>query len=313
VCLALRAALRVCGMGPPSSGGIAVAQVLGMLQYLPLPLPAAVDGDGGVPDALAVHHVAEAERLAFADRDRYVADTDFVPLPHGLLDPAYLARRAALIHADRSMGTAAAGRPAGALDGSAGSADTTPDHGTSHVAIVDAAGNAVSMTSSVEQSLGALRVVRGFVLNNELTDFAAQGEVANRLQGGKRPRSSMAPTLVLDDDGVRVVTGSAGGPFIIPYVVKTLVGVLDWGLDAQQATALVDFGALNAPATFVGGEHPAVAAGGDLARDLVGGLRRRGHEVVLRPQVSGGATIVRVPGGWQGGVDPRREGLALGG
>ncbi len=299
----------VCGMAPPSSGGIAVAQVLGMLAGAPLP-------DFG---ADAVHRIVEAERLAFADRNRYVADPAFVPLPArgaaSLLDPAYLRSRAAVIHDQRSLGVA----PAGRFDAEARGASAEPEQGTTQVSIVDRWGHALSMTSTVEGSLGAWRVVGGFVLNNQLTDFSplpadADGPVANRLQGGKRPRSSMAPTLVFARaaDGGRgpllAVTGSPGGAAIIPFVVKNLVALLDWGLDAQAAAALPNFGAFNTPTTVLGSEHPHGADAGSLDA----ALRARGHQVVRTPMTSGAATILRVPGGWQGGVDPRREGQAAG-
>jgi gamma-glutamyltranspeptidase/glutathione hydrolase len=338
VCTDYRA-YRVCGMGPPSSGGIALAQALGMLSHFDLSSlrPQGIDGDGGRPDAQAVHLVSEALRLAFADRNRFVADTDFVALPGSgaasMLDAEYLRQRAGVIRLDASLGTA----PAGRFDGAAAMGSSAHEgHGTSHVSIVDAQGNAVSMTTTIESSLGAYRFVRGFVLNNQLTDFAsapadAEGPVANRLEAGKRPRSSMAPTLVFRRaaDGstgpLLMVTGSPGGAAIIPYVLKTLLAVLDWGLDAQQAASLVNFGAFNGPTTFLGGEHPAIAAA-DAAADpaadagraepLAAALRALGHRVALNAQPSGVATILRVDGPglarWQGGVDPRREGLALG-
>jgi gamma-glutamyltranspeptidase / glutathione hydrolase len=177
----------------------------------------------------------------------------------------------------------------------------------------------VSMTTTVEGSLGAWRVVQGMVLNNQLTDFSpapadAEGPVANRLQGGKRPRSSMAPTLVFERaaDGGRgalvAVTGSPGGAAIIPFVVKSLVALLDWNLDAQAAAALPNFGAFNTPATVIGQEHPDLAVPGPLDE----ALRARGHNVARSTMTSGVANILRVPGGWQGGADPRREGQALG-
>lgn len=312
----------VCGMGPPSSGGIAVGQVLGLLEALgPAPVPAASPTPSLDPDA--VHRLAEALRLAFADRNRYVADTDVVPLPGRgaatLLDPAYLRQRAALIQPGRSLGVA----PAGRFDTQARGTHAGTEHGTSHVSIVDRWGNAVAMTSSVEASLGAWRVVRGMVLNNQLTDFAAQpadadGPVANRLQGGKRPRSSMAPTLVFDRasgdaadsarGALRMVTGSPGGAAIIPFVAQTLVALLDGERDAQAATALPRVASFNTPATVLERDHPDTAA----TEALAAALTARGHTVVRAPLTSGVATILRVPGGWQGGVDPRREGAALG-
>jgi len=313
----------VCGMPPPSSGGIAVAQTLGMLAHFDLAAspPTVVDGEGGKPTVAAVHLVSEAERLAYADRDRYVADADFVPLPGGssaaLLDPAYLAERAQRIQLDRSQGTA----PAGAFEPALG-VDHTPEHGTSQITIVDRDGNAVAMTTTIEATFGSYHMVRGVVLNNQLTDFSASPTddtgalVANRVAARKRPRSSMAPTLVFRaaGDGARgelaMATGSPGGATIIQYVVKTLVGVLDWGLDAQQAAALVDFGAANSPVTNVGREHPSVRGADDA---LVVGLRALGHEVGLTEQTSGVATIVRAAdGALVGGADPRREGIALG-
>lgn len=332
LCTTYRMRYMVCGMPPPSSGGVAVAAALGILENFDLAAhpPTGVDLNGGKPAVMAVHLVSEAQRLAYADRDAYVADTDFVPLPgnswHSLLDKGYLQSRAALIDPARSMGQAQPGRFAGTQ---AMAAVPVPENGTSHVSIVDAQGNALSMTTTVEASMGAYRVTQGFVLNNELTDFAATPSVdglpvANRVQPGKRPRSSMAPTLVFDlaangsAGPLRMVTGSPGGGTIIQYVTKTLVGVLDWELDAQQATSLPDFGAANSPRTNVGGEHPAINASDNGAHDpLVQGLRALGHDVSVAAQSSGIATIVRTPPGqgpaWTGGADPRREGLVLGG
>ncbi|HNT39909.1 MAG TPA: gamma-glutamyltransferase family protein [Rubrivivax sp.] len=334
ICTPYRRVYIVCGMPPPSSGGLAVAQVLGMLESFELAAlaPTARDAEGGKPSVLGVHLVAEAERLAFADRDRFVADTDFVPLPGGsparMLEAAYLRQRAALIDPRHSMGRARPGDLGGPAQGRA-----APDieQGTTQISVVDRDGDVVSMTSSIEGAFGAYRMTRaGFLLNNQLTDFSArpvdeQGlPVANRLEPGKRPRSSMAPTLVFRRraDGARgdflLATGSPGGAAIIPYVTKTLVGVLDWGLDAQQAAALVDFGAFNTPITFVGGEHPNVDGREQGRHDaLVQGLRALGHRVDTAAQSSGIATIVRRTGAdgtplYEGGADPRREGLALG-
>ncbi len=321
----------VCGMPPPSSGGIAVASALGILENFPLGQygPTAIDGEGGKPSVLGVHLVSEAERLAYADRDKYIADTDFVPLPGGnwqtLLNRPYLASRAALIDTGRSMGTAQAGDLGAVPLG----VDRTPENGTTHVSIVDRQGNAVALTTTVEGSMGSYHVTQGFILNNQLTDFSAQPTdangtpMANRVAPGKRPRSSMAPTLVFRSgpDGSRgeflMATGSPGGGTIIQYVVKTIVGVVDWGLDAQQATSLVDFGASNSPTTSVGGEHPNIDARDGGANDpLVQGLKALGHTVSVNAQSSGIGTIVRryVDGlpRLQGGADPRREGIVLG-
>ncbi|HSR97053.1 MAG TPA: gamma-glutamyltransferase family protein [Kofleriaceae bacterium] len=323
VCVTYRSYV-VCGMPPPSSGGITVAAALGILEGFPLGdwAPEAVDREGGRPQLAAVHLVAEAERLAYSDRDRYIADADFVPLPgdspDALLDRSYLATRAALIRIDASMGTAAPGDFGQPVRGS----DATPEHGTTHVTIVDADGNTVAMTSTIESFFGSFHMARGFMLNNQLTDFSALptdavgAPIANRVEPGKRPRSSMAPTLVFAaaPDGSRgdlvMATGSPGGATIIQFVVKTLVGALDWGLDAQQSAALVDFGAANDPVTNVGGEHPRVAGDDD---PLVRGLRALGHTVSTAHVASGIATIVRAPDGvLTGGADPRREGLVLG-
>ncbi len=321
----------VCGMSPPSSGGIAVAQILGILENYNMAGfgPTAMDAEGGKPSVLGVHMVSEAERLAYADRNKYVADTDFVPLPGGspdaLLAKDYLRGRANLIRFDKSLGTATAGvfpgfTPLGS------SADE--GRGTTHMTIVDKDGNVVVMTTTVESSMGSFRMARGFLLNNELTDFSfapsdASGPIANRVGPLKRPRSSMAPTLVFAKaaDGTRgefvMGTGSPGGATIIQFVAKTLVGVLDWGMDAQQATSMINFGAANSPTTNVGGEHPNVNAANNGANDaLVSGLRALGHTVNVAAQSSGTGTVVRttmkgVPV-LVGGADPRREGLVLG-
>lgn len=309
---------QICGMPPPSSGGIAIAQILGVLSSFDLrPLrPTDIDRNGGRPTVRGVHLVAEAERLAYADRDRYVADPDFVPLPGGtpesLLARDYLAARAALISPERTMGTAEPGSP-------------VPEHGTSHISVVDSRGNAVSYSATVQSAFGSFRMVGGFLLNDELTAFAADAvgtdgtPVANRIQPGKRPRSSMAPTLIFDESpgGGRgplyAVVGSPGGSMIIQYVAKTLVGILDWGLDAQQAVSMVNFGASNSPTTNVGGEHPAIDINDDGADDpLITGLRELGHEVDLAEQSSGLSALVRGEGGWVGGADPRREGDVMG-
>ena len=327
VCTGYRGKL-VCGMPPPSSGGIAVAQILGMLQTFDLaPLkPTGVDRNGGRPTVQGVHLVSEAQRLAYADRDRWVADTDFVALPGGspqaLLATDYLAGRAALISPQRTMGTAQPGE----FGPPATPAPPTPEHGTSHISVVDSRGDAASFTTSIEAAFGSFHMVDGFLLNNELTDFAADPlgpdgtPIANRLQPGKRPRSSMAPTLIFDakPDGSRgalfAVVGSPGGASIIQYVTKTVVGILDWGLDPQQAVSMVDFGAANTAKTNVGGEHPVIDTTDDGANDpLIEGLRELGHEINLADQSSGLSALVRqTPQGWVGGADPRREGEVMG-
>ncbi|WP_084522518.1 gamma-glutamyltransferase family protein [Nocardia inohanensis] len=325
---------EICGMPNPSSGGIAVAAILGILSNYDLSAmpPDDVSGDsdtarnGGKPKAEAVHLISEAERLAYADRDKYVADSDFIPLPGGspqaLIDPNYLKSRAALIDPNRSMGTA---QPGDFGPVPLGTGPQPPEHGTSHISIVDSFGNAASMTTTVESAFGSFHIVDGFVLNNQLTDFATEplgkdGQpVANRIDAGKRPRSSMAPTLVFDrsGDGARgrlaYVTGSPGGSVIIQFVVKTLVAMLDWGLNPQQAVSMVAFGAGNSPTTNVGGEHPAIDPTDNGDHDaLVQALRKLGHTVSVAPQSSGLSALAREPDGWVGGADPRREGAVLG-
>jgi gamma-glutamyltranspeptidase/glutathione hydrolase len=294
---------NVCGMPPPSSGGVAVLQVLGMLQQLaPGKLP--------TEPIAAAHLIAEAERLAYADRDRYLADSDFVAVPlAGLTAPGYLAARAALIRPDGSLGRAPPGSPPGAPLAQLAD-DASPElASTSHLSIVDAEGNAVAMTSSIEFAFGSQQMVRGFLLNNQLTDFSfvaeAQGKpVANRIEPGKRPRSAMSPTMVFDRDGhLLLALGSAGGSAIINHVVKTLVAALDWDMDIQQAIALPNFGSRNGPTEL---------ESGTAAAEWADPLRALGHEVRLIDMTSGVHGIQRTRNGWLGGADPRREGMAKG-
>jgi gamma-glutamyltranspeptidase / glutathione hydrolase len=317
---------EICGMPPPSSGGIAVAATLGILEHFPMAdhKPTDVDLNGGKPTVMGVHLISEAERLAYADRDKYVADTDFVPLPGGsvdtLLNGNYLAERARLINQQRSMGT---GKP-GEFGAPPTSVVPTPEGGTSQISIIDAQGNAASLTTTVESAFGSFHMVDGFILNNQLTDFSAEPAgpdgtpVANRVQPGKRPRSSMAPTLVFDraDSGrgpLYAVLGSPGGSLIIQFAVKTVVSMADWGLDPQQAVSAVDFGATNSPKTGVGGEHPNIDNSDNGDHDpLVQGLRALGHQVDVANQSSGLSAITRANPGLVGGADPRREGLVMG-
>jgi gamma-glutamyltranspeptidase/glutathione hydrolase len=307
-------------MPPPSSGGLAVAQLLGLLEAAGA--PALVEPDGALR-LDGVHAFTEAGRLAFADRDRYVADPDFVPLPRGLLDPGYLAARARTI-GDRSLGRARPGDPDGMRRVHGGEA-TLEQAATTHLSIVDARGRSVSMTSSIESAFGARLMVRGFLLNNQLTDFsfvarAGDAPVANRVEAGKRPRSSMAPTLVFERtasparDGssalgpLVMVIGSPGGPHIINYVARTLVTTLRDGLDLPSAIALPNLGSRNGPTDLEAARTPPA---------LAAALRLRGHEVreidmtsglhgiVRRCDRTGRCTLI-------GGADPRREGLAAG-
>lgn len=315
---------QVCGMPPPSSGGIAVAQILGTLQaleardkhYALAPLkPLKTNAPAGIePDPQAVHLVSEAERLAYADRAQYVADTDFVPVPvKGLVDPGYLAGRAALI-GERSMGTAEPGTPPGIQVAYA--PDRSPLRiSTSQVVAVDDEGGAVSMTTTIESAFGSHLMVQGFLLNNEMTDFSFIPEengqkVANRVEPGKRPRSSMAPTLIFDrQSGEFLATiGSPGGSQIIEYVAKSTIGLLDWNLDAQQAINLPNFGSRNGPTELERGQFSPA---------LIQALKAKGHEVNEIDMTSGTQAIVRARDAQgnvslTGGADPRREGEALG-
>ena len=306
-------AWTVCGMPPPSSGGIAIAQMLGMLETKDIGAYPPVDG---VPDARAIHLFAEAGRLAYADRNRYVADTDFVPLPGAgiasLLDKGYLAQRAALI-GDKSMGRAVAGTPPG-MQVAWGLDNALQRPSTSHLVAVDAFGGGLSMTTSVEDAFGARQMVDGFLLNNQLTDFSfdardANGPIANRVEAGKRPRSAMSPTLVFEKGTQKLVlaTGSPGGSSIINYVAKVLVGTMDWGLNVQQAISLPNFGSRNGPTELEQGRIPAAQ---------VDALRAMGHEVRISEQNSGLQGIMRLHAHgkdfWFGGADPRREGMVKG-
>lgn len=303
VCRNYRAS-RVCGMPPPTSGGVTVLQILGML--------GAFDTGALAPNsAEAVHLIAEASRLAFADRGRFLADADFVDVPvRGLLDPGYLRDRASLIDRETTTGgRAAAGDPPFQKTQRDAGGTSLEQPSTSHFSIVDGAGNAVSMTSSVESAFGSRLMVRGFLLNNQLTDFSFRPErdgakVANRVQPGKRPRSSMSPTLVLTDDGkLHMAIGSPGGSRIIGYVAQTIIGVLDWGLDIQAA--------INLPHAVNRNGATDIEEGTALA-EIKADLEARGHEVRERTMTSGLHGIVVGPDGLTGGADPRREGLVMG-
>ncbi|MBZ2206804.1 gamma-glutamyltransferase [Massilia soli] len=303
----------VCGMPPPSSGGIAVAQMLGILETRDMRALAPVDGKVG---ADAVHLFSEAGRLAYADRNRYAADTDFVPLPGrgipSLLDKTYLAQRAALI-GEKSIGVAKAGKPPG-MDVAWGTDNAIETPSTSHLVVMDSSGAGLAMTTTIEDAFGSRQMVRGFLLNNQLTDFSfdskdADGPVANRVEPGKRPRSAMSPTIVFDKKTRKLVlaVGSPGGPAIINYVAKVLVGTLDWGLNVQQAISLPNFGSRNGPTELEAGRFsPAV-------HDA---LKARGHQIRSYDMNSGlhGIQRLTIHGQqfWFGGADPRREGVAKG-
>ncbi len=302
VCAFYRTSM-VCGMPPPSSGGIAVLQILGILQTFDV-----ADLEPG--SAEAAHLIAEAGRLAFADRNVYVADPDFVPVPTpGMLDPGYLQSRAAEISAERAGGKAAPGMP-GITPQTRVAPDETPRGvSTTHLSVIDGDGNAVSLTSSIETAFGSRLMVRGFLLNNQLTDFSFVpnrdgAPVVNRPEAGKRPRSSMAPTIVFDGSGkVVLAVGSPGGSRIIGYVARTLIAALDWGLDIQAAIEL--------PHVINRNGATELEEGTPLA-DRTEALEALGHEISVRALTSGLHGIAVTAEGLRGGADPRREGVALG-
>jgi len=324
VCAVYRTSYKVCGMPPPSSGGITTLQTLGILQNFDLA--------GMKPNtADSVHVISEAYRLAYADRAKYIADSDFVTLPQaGMLDPAYLNQRATLIDMKKSIGKPTAGVPAGVFN-PAGSDTSANLPSTSHMSIVDRNGNAVAMTTTIENGFGSLQMVRGFLLNNQLTDFSftdkdADGNlVANRVEPLKRPRSSMAPTMVFNaaSGDLEAVIGSPGGSAIIQYTTKSVIGMVDWKLNVQQAINLPNFGAqISATTALEKGSAIDTAA----IRD---DLKARGHTVSQTTSFASGLHGVvfnayrangqpgllsrnPVAGTYAGGADPRREGIASG-
>ena len=292
---------RICGMGPPSSGGFAVLMILKQLERFDM-------AKLGKDSPIAWHLFAESSRLAYADRDMYVADPDFVTVPlAGLLSPRYIAARSALISPDTTMANVAAGTPAGAPPRKRVPASETP--GTTDLVVTDKAGNVVEVTTTIEGPFGSGLSVDGIMLNNELTDFDIVRDkdgylVANRVQSGKRPRSSMAPTIVYGPDGkVRLAIGAAGGSTIIAQVAKAIVAVVDWKMSAQNAIAL---GLIYAPG------QTAVAEAGTQAEAMVPALRALGDKVVIGPLGLKANAIERVGGRWVGAADPRSEGVAMG-
>lgn len=310
-------AYKVCGFPPPSSGQLTMLQILKLIETKGFSGEPLQQGKPGVP---WLHLYTEASRLAFADRAQYVADPAFVAPPGGdwktLLDADYVRQRAALI-GPLSMKVAKAGQPVGVKLSQAAQAEQ-PEFGTSHISIVDAEGRAVAMTTSIESGFGArimsdggTGLAGGFLLNNTMTDFSmaptgADGlRVANRAEPGKRPRSSMSPTLVFDakDGRLLMTVGAPGGPAIIHFTAKTLIASLAWGMNLQQAVDLPNFGSFNGPTVLEeGGFTPATAAG----------LRALGHDVVEFELTSGLQGIQRTPTGWFGAADPRREGIVKG-
>ena len=297
---------RICSMGPPSSGGLAVMQTLKMIERFDL---------GRGPDTAvnipAMHLIAEAERLAYADRARYAADPAFVSVPlSGLLDTGYLEARSALIDPDRAMERAEPGEPPGADRATLGLDPSLDATGTSHLSVIDADGHTVSLTTTIEGAFGSGVFAAGFLLNNQLTDFSfrpsdAEGRpIANRVEGGKRPRSTMAPIVMFDPDGKLFATlGSPGGDRIILYVVKALIGLVDWELDAQAAVDLPNFGST--------GETMQLEYGiSAVWKGLM--LKSYGHKIAPDLMNSGLHAIVRRTDMLEGAADPRREGVALG-
>lgn len=324
VCAVYRTSYKVCGMPPPSSGGITTLQTLGMLQNFDLAGLKANTAD-------SVHVISEAYRLAYADRAKYIADSDFVTLPQtGMLDPAYLNQRATLIDMKKSIGIPTAGVPAGVFN-PAGNDNSLNLPSTSHMSIVDSNGNAIAMTTTIENGFGSLQMVRGFLLNNQLTDFSfteldTDGSlIANRVQPLKRPRSSMAPTMVFNatSGDLEAIIGSPGGSAIIQYTTKSVIGMIDWKLNVQQAINLPNFGAqTNATTSIEKGSVIDTAA----IRDE---LKARGHTVSQTTSFASGlhgvvfngyradgkpGLLGRNPaaGTYAGGADPRREGIAQG-
>lgn len=290
----------VCGMGPPSSGALTVGQILGMLGHYDL--------SAGPSDVNVRRLMGDATRLAFADRGRYMADSDFVPVPvQGLLDQTYLAERAALLGSDDALPEVAPGTPEfdHALNWADDQAIELPS--TSHFVIVDGAGNVASMTTTIENGFGSRLMVRGFLLNNELTDFSFRSHVdgvpiANRVEPGKRPRSSMAPTIVMKEGAPVLAIGSPGGSRIIGYVAQSIIAYLDWGLDVQQAVSVPH--AVNRFGKYDVEE-------GTSAESLSDGLTGLGFEVGSRALTSG-LHAISIGDTLEGGADPRREGIALG-
>jgi gamma-glutamyltranspeptidase/glutathione hydrolase len=308
---------QLCGFPPPSSGALAIGQMLGILNNTPagkMPL------EQGLPSPDWLHFYTEAARLAFADRGQFVGDPDYVQAPGGnwktMLHPAYLKQRSSLI-GSQSMKVAQPGNPAGTKTAYA-PMPSQEEYGTSHISVIDKDGNAVAMTTTIEAVFGSRLMVNsgqgrhgGFLLNNELTDFSfaptdAKGlPIANRVEGGKRPRSSMSPTLVFEKDSgkLKMTGGSPGGAVIIHYTGKLLIGTLQWGLNTQKAISMPNFSSLNGPTILEEKRFP---------NSTIKALQDKGHEVRETPLPSGLQAIEVTPTGYFGGADPRREGVVMG-
>ena len=292
---------EVCGMGPPSSGAIGVGQILGMINKFP---------KGKIRDPQTLRLIGDATRLAFADRGRYVADGDFVSVPtKELVEEQYLSKRASLLNRRNAIPVVTAGEPIASLTHRWAPDLSIEKPSTTHVSIIDAYGNALSLTSSIENAFGSRLMTNGFLLNNQLTDFSFRSSangtpIANRVEGGKRPRSSMAPTIVLEDGKIVLLIGSPGGSRIIPYVSNTIVAILDWGLDVQEAVSQPN--AVNRFGIYEIEEGTSLTG-------LKKWLQELGYEIKERPLNSGLNVILKKDGKLYGGSDPRREGIAIGG
>ena len=308
---------QICGFPPPSSGTLAIGQMLGILNNTPA---GKMLLEQGLPSSEWLHFYTEAARLAFADRGQFVGDPDFVSAPGGdwktMWHPTYLKQRSSLIGA-QSMKLAQPGNPAGPISAYA-PMPAQEEYGTSHISVVDKHGNALAMTTTIEAVFGSRLMVNsgqgrhgGFLLNNELTDFSfapteAKGlPIANRVEAGKRPRSSMSPTLVFEKDTgkLKMTGGSPGGAVIIHYTGKLLIGTLQWGLNTQQAINLPNFSSINGPTILEEKRFP---------ESTIKALQSKGHEVRETPLPSGLQAIEVTPTGFFGGADPRREGVVMG-
>ena len=308
---------QLCGFPPPSSGALAIAQMLGILNNTPA---GKMLLEQGMPSSEWLHFYTEAARLAFADRGQFVGDPDFVSAPGGdwktMLHPTYLKQRSSLIGV-QSMKLAQPGNPAGSKSAYA-PMPSQEEYGTSHISVVDKNGNAVAMSTTIEAVFGSRLMVNsgqgrqgGFLLNNELTDFSFAPTddkglpIANRVEAGKRPRSSMSPTLVFEKDTgkLKMTGGAPGGAVIIHYTGKLLIGTLQWGLNTQQAINLPNFSSLNGPTILEQKRFP---------ESTLKALQAKGHEVHETPLPSGLQAIEVTPTGFFGGADPRREGVVMG-
>ncbi|KZB68349.1 gamma-glutamyltransferase [Thalassospira lucentensis] len=293
---------EICGMGPPSSGALTVGQILGLIEPFDI-------GALGAESPESWRLIGDASRLAFADRGRYMADIDFVPMPlTGLLDKEYLAQRSKLLESNQALESVEPGMPAFSHAMRLADDEAIEFPSTSHFSIVDAMGNAVSMTTTIENGFGSRLMVRGFMLNNELTDFSFATHsdgvpIANRLEPGKRPRSSMAPTIVMQDGKPVIVTGSPGGSRIIGYVAQSLIALIDWKKSPQGAVSMPHL--VNRFGTYD-------IESGTTAERLAPALEALGYETSIRDLNSGLHIIQITDQGLIGGADPRREGIVIG-